>query len=120
MSTDNAKDYADSLVAGIEADCEAGNPFGISEGYGDTPEGEPVEAYDYLEDVLDIQYIVNSDRTYRGARILVGFGGPNVWINTQTGNLEVSWWSAPEYRGLPTEFITELDNALEELWEMGA
>src|SRR5690606_26586393 len=109
----NASEYADSIASQVEADCEAGNPFGVSEGYGDTPEGEESSAYDYLEDVLDIQYTVTSDRQYRSARILIAFGGPNAWVDTRTGQLEVSWWSTPEYRDLPNEFVSALDEALE-------
>ena len=47
-------------------------------------------------------------------------GGPNVWINTLTSNLEVAWWSEMVYRDLPEDFISGLDDALSELWEMGA
>ena len=32
-------------------------------------EGEPVHGFDYLEDVLDIQYIVTSEKQYIGARV---------------------------------------------------
>ena len=76
-------------------------------------------AYDYLSDggALDIKYIVNSDGTYSSALVCIAFGGPTAWINTRTHNLEVAWWSAPEYRELPREFITQLDDALAELWE---
>ena len=48
-------------------------------------------AGDYLKDVLDINYIINRDRTYKGARILVAFGGPNIWIDTSKGIVEGFW-----------------------------
>ena len=118
--TNNAAEYADSILSQIEEGVSNGAPFGISEGYGDVPEGQELGAYDYLEGILDIQYIVNSDRTYRGARVCIAFGGPTAWINTQSGQLEVAWWSAPEYRRLPGDFIDALDDALSELWDMGA
>lgn len=52
------------------------------------------DAFQYLEGVLDIQYVVASDRkTLLGARLLVAFGGPNIWINTHTKAVEGSWWS---------------------------
>jgi len=50
-------------------------------------------AFDYLQDALDIQYIVDSKKEYLGARILVTFGGPNIWINTQYNEVEGYWWS---------------------------
>ncbi len=55
-------------------------------------EGE-FSAFDYLQDALDIEYIVASDRkTLLGARVLVAFGGPNIWVNTRTNTVEGHWW----------------------------
>ena len=119
----NATDYADSIAREIEENVNAGYPFGIStEDYPilDREIGEEGTAMDYLSDVLDIQYVVTSDRQYKGARVCIAFGGPTAWINTLTSQLEVAWWSEPVYRDLPREFIDALDEALEELWEMGA
>ena len=48
--------------------------------------------FEYLKDVLDIQWITNQDKTYRGARVLVAFGGPNIWVNTQSSEVEGYWW----------------------------
>lgn len=119
----NATEYADSIANQIREDCDAGTPFGIVSDDNpviDRENGDEVTAYDYLSDVLDIQYIVSGDRTYLAARICIAFGGPTAWINTQTRQLEVAWWSAPEYRDLPAVFVDALDAELEELWEMGA
>lgn len=114
----NATDYADSLAAQIQEDCDNSTPFGIAEEtYGDYEQGDELTAYDWLESALDIQYLVSSDRQYHSARVLIAFGGPNAWVDTRTGNLEVSWWSAPEYRELPAAFIDALDEALSEFWE---
>jgi hypothetical protein len=119
----NASEYADSLIETINANDAAGSPFGIVSD--ETPvldreNGDEIDGFDYLQDALDIQYIVSGDREYRGARVLVAFGGPNAWLNTLTGQLEVSWWSAPEYRELPAAFTRALNDALEDLWRMGA
>lgn len=119
----NASDYADSLSEELWALSEAGTPFGVCSDDNpilDRENGEEGSAMDYLADALDIQYIVDSDRKYRAARVLIAFGGPNAWINTLTSQLEVAWWSATEYRNLPSDFINGLDDALEELWGMGA
>lgn len=123
MSENLAADYADSIAEHIRANCDAGTPFGIAteDGPVDGREtGEEISASDYLDDLLDIQYIVSSDHTYRAARICITLGGPTAWINTMTEQLEVAWWSATEYRDLPREFIEALDEALEEYWDMGA
>lgn len=119
----NATDYADSIARDIEANVTAGHPFGISteeEPILDREIGEGGTAMDYLSDVLDIQYVVTGDRQYLGARVCIAFGGPTAWINTRTSQLEVAWWSEPVYRDLPRAFVDGLDEALEELWDMGA
>lgn len=136
MAIESAADYADSLAAGIERNAEAGAPFGLihqeteertddAEAFASFHDDEEspyaeASALDYLRDSLDIQYTVTSDRQYRSARVLIAFGGPNAIIDTRTGELEVTWWSAPVTRSLPREFVSGLDDALEELWEMGA
>lgn len=119
MTTTTATDYAEDLAERIELDTANGTPFGIREdndGYGDA--GEEFTAYDYLGDALDIEYRVSSDGTYRSAKVLIGYGGPNVWIDTYTCSLVVAWWSAPVSKDLPTQFIDQLDEALSELWSM--
>lgn len=120
----NATDYADSIAHEIEANVTAGHPFGVStEDWPilDREIGEEGTAMDYLSDVLDIQYVVTGDRQYRGARVCIALGGPTAWIDTMTSQLEVAWGAYdPVYRDLPREFVNGLDDALEELWDMGA
>lgn len=77
-------------------------------------DGEQMSAYDYLQDALDIEYIVNGKGEYLGARVLVAFGGPNIWINTRTGTVEGAWW-ADRANASFTDNIG-LDDALSELW----
>lgn len=73
-------------------------------------------AYDWLEGALDIEYIVGSDREYRGARVLVAFGGPNIWVDTRRGVVEGHWWlddATAAYND-----ALGLDDALAEYWEV--
>lgn len=88
----------------------------LSEGFADevNDDGEPMGAFDYLQDALDIEYIVNSKGEYLGARVLVAFGGPNIWVNTRTGTVEGAWWSDRATANF-TDGIG-LDDALSELW----
>ena len=76
-------------------------------------EGE-FSAFDYLQDALEIEYIVNSKKEYLGARVLVAFGGPNIWINTRTKTVEGSWWSDSASASFQDNI--GLDEALEELF----
>lgn len=114
MNDKLASDYADSLIEGIRANVDAGYPFGY-----DAERGEEIEAvlsaYDYLEDALDILYVVTSNKEYRGAMIQIAWGGPGAWIDTTDRTLTVSWGDKA-VRYLPSEFIDALDEALAELW----
>lgn len=136
MSTSTAQEYAQQFAEQVWERAREGAPFGLvnneTEEWTDDAEAyvsflddenttyREASASDYLNDVLDFQYIVNADRTYRAGRVLVGFGGPNVWIDTLAGVVEVTWWSGPVTRSLPASFVDGLDEALSELWDEGA
>ena len=74
----------------------------------------PMSGYDYMSDVLDIEYRVGSEREYRSAEILVGFGGPNIWIDTKTQTVEGRWGS--DSFSCPYIDNMGLDEACEELF----
>lgn len=77
--------------------------------------GEYLTAFDYLQEALDIEYIVASDRkTLLGARVLVAFGGPNIWVNTRTNTVEGYWWG--ESASATFTDSIGLDDALEDLF----
>lgn len=125
MSINNATDYADYLAASITRDGLGVIDTETDQWYcnAEDAEAQGVEdyteasGYDYLSDVLDIEYIVSADKTYKAARILIAFGGPNAWINTQTHQLEVAWWSETVYVDLPASFCDQLDDWLAEYYE---
>lgn len=133
MSITTATEYAQSIADQITARTNAGYPFGVRhvvsdeefvslddalEEFPNSPESDftDASAMYYLEDVLDINYILNADRTYKAARICIAFGGPTAWINTLTSEVEAAWWSETVRVELPREFIEQLDYALEVLF----
>ena len=66
--------------------------------------------YDYIaENVLDVTYIINGDKTYRAVELCIGFGGPNVYIDTRTQELQLYWGSNHETLPLPENVCDELD-----------
>ena len=90
----------------------------IEQGFDDDElnyDDEPMTAFDYLQDALDIEYIVNGKREILGARILVAFGGPNIWINTRTKQVEGYWWGDKCIMSYDQDNIG-LDDAIETLW----
>ncbi len=77
-------------------------------------DGEPISAFDYLQDSLDIEYVVDRNGNCIGGRILVAFGGPNIWIDTRRNSVDGYWWN--ERASATFEDSIGLDEALEELW----
>jgi len=76
---------------------------------------EPYTARDYVFDALDIEYYIGSDGEYRGARLLVTFGGPNIWVDVKTNYVE-GYWGMDSY-SCPFDDNMGLDDACRELWE---
>jgi len=74
-----------------------------------------ISGFDYLTDILDIEYILGSDKQYLGARILVAFGGPNIWINTRTQQVEGYWWEESCIMGYSSDEM-DVDGAAQELF----
>ena len=76
--------------------------------------GEYPNAFDYLSDALDLEYVRDSQGNYRGAIVLVAFGGPNIRIDTRWKEVRGAWGSdrctVPYHRD-----ELGLNHALEEL-----
>lgn len=74
-----------------------------------------IGAYEYLNDVLDIEYVVSGSKEYLGARVLVAFGGPNIWINTRTNEVQGYWGGEQCIRHF--DDVLGIDDVLREFWE---
>jgi len=48
-------------------------------------------ASSWMEGTYDIRYLVDSSKRYLGAEILVAGGGPTIWVNTWTKEVEGYW-----------------------------
>ena len=66
-----------------------------------------------MEGVYEIEWITFQDHSYKSARLMVAGGGPNIWVNTQTGTVDGYWGCDKVSHG----FIDNigLDDYLEEL-----
>ena len=56
----------------------------------DITEGKE-DASQWMEDVYDIRYLVDQEKRYLGAQLMVAGGGPTIWVNTWTSEVEGSW-----------------------------
>ncbi len=79
----------------------------------ETGERHEETASEWMEDVYDIEWITFRDHSYKAARLLVAGGGPNIWVNLQTGTVD-GYWASDR---ITEPFIDNigLDEYLEEL-----
>ena len=49
------------------------------------------DTHKWMEGVYDIEWITFRDHSYKAARLLVAGGGPNIWVNLQTQEVEGYW-----------------------------
>lgn len=70
---------------------ESGSLVELSE---NDDEHEPATLWDFFNDALDIKWEVSRSSgklEVCGGRVMVGFGGPNIWVTNNS--VEVYWWS---------------------------
>lgn len=87
----------------------------INSGQYETESEEGCTAFDYLQDALDFQWITSNELEFLGARVLVAFGGPNIWIDTRRGEVEGYWWGSYAKAEIHSDPMG-LNDALEDLY----
>lgn len=56
-------------------------------------EPDEVGVYDYFSDALDLEYRISSNGDFRSVKVMVACGGPNIFIDTATKQVELYWWT---------------------------
>lgn len=89
------------------------------ERYGDddTEDLEDLEdgtLWNYFNDVSDIEYTVNARKEYVAVRLLVAYGGPNIYIDTKSGYVELYWWTETARYPIDRDVINEIDSIFED------
>lgn len=77
---------------------------------------ETVTLYDYFSDVYDIEYILDSNREIIGARFLVAYGGPNIWVDSRRGVVSLNWWNESGEAYMSGAVCDALNNFADELF----
>ena len=57
----------------------------------DITEGDGTSASEFIDTTYDIRYLVDREKCYMGCELLVAGGGPTIWVNTWTNEVEGSW-----------------------------
>ena len=72
-----------------------------------------ISADKWMDGVYDIEWTTHRDHEYRAARLLVAGGGPTIWVNTMTDNVE-GYWGTDKVKHHYSDQIN-LDNYLLEM-----
>ena len=57
----------------------------------DISNGDGTSASEFMDTTYDIRYIVDREKRYYSAEMLVAGGGPTIWVNLNTGYVEGYW-----------------------------
>lgn len=85
----------------------------------DDPEDlEPYTLYEYLCDVewYDVEYRIGGDGKYRSVQLMIACGGPNIYIDTQSKQVELYWWGERANYPLDYDICDEIDSIFEEMY----
>lgn len=79
---------------------------------------DPFGILDYFTGALDIEYHSRGRGAddYAGVRIMVAFGGPNIYVDTKRGCVELFWWNEYARCDLWNETRYAIDEIFEEFW----
>lgn len=98
---------------GVKLDC------GCMIDIDDLDDLDEVSMYDYFEDrIYDIGYTIGGDFDYRGARVMIACGGPNIYINTNNKRVELYWWGDTAYAALSDRAVDAIDAYFEDGYNM--
>jgi hypothetical protein len=74
-----------------------------------------ISGMDYIFDSMETNYITDGCNGFLGARFLVAFGGPNIWIDTHSQTVIGSWWGE-NYTASYNRDEMDINGAAEELF----
>ena len=82
----------------------------------DLDQDQDLPGYLSSNQIMDIKYVLDDNLDYVGSQLLVAFGGPNIWIDTQYKTVSGYWWGDDVIRAYWEDFIG-LDDHIKELYE---
>lgn len=93
---------------------------------GETMENDPADVWEqcdmwqYFDEgsVFDIEYRTGSKHeTPRSVCVMVACGGPNIYIDTEAGAVELYWWGDRAYYPLTRAAVEAVEEYFIELWD---
>lgn len=80
---------------------------------------EPYSMADYFDEVYNIDYVVTmygGELSYKSVKVMIAFGGPNVYVDTETGTVDLYWWDERGTARIDRDTVEEIDYYFEELF----
>lgn len=71
---------------------------------------------EYLEDILDLKFIIDAHGDIQGVELAVSLGGPNIYINTYENQVQVYWGGREDWdidnniANAVTDYFSEIYN----------
>lgn len=82
----------------------------------DPDDWEQLSVWDFLGDCYDVEYRCSSSRELRSVAVMVACGGPNIYLDTASKDVELYWWSERARYPLSYEAVEAIDEWAEEVW----
>ena len=72
--------------------------------------------WDYFKDCYDIEYTCDAGKEYKAVRIMIACGGPNIYVNTRSGDVELYWWTESARYPMDRSVIVAIDEYFEDYY----
>ena len=93
---------------GVKLDC------GCKVDIDDLDDLDKVDVWTYLRDrTYDVKYTVDGDFDFVCVRAMIAFGGPNIFIDTSNGRVELYWGSSKAEAALSDDAVVAIDEYFE-------
>jgi predicted RNA-binding Zn-ribbon protein involved in translation (DUF1610 family) len=83
---------------------------------GSVDDWETLSLWEFFSDAYDIEYRCDSRKEYRSVRIMVACGGPNIYIDTASKDVELYWWTESARYPISYDAVEIIDEWAEEYW----
>ena len=73
---------------------------------------------EYFDDMLDVEFSVDTRMRLRGVRVTLALGGPGIWLDTNTGEIRAAWGSTKYTFEIPTTMCDQINDYYEEMFDL--
>ena len=77
---------------------------------------EPASLFDYFNDYLDVDYILDNQKQFKAVRVMITCGGPNIFIDSYCGEVQLYWWGERATAELSSDICDEINEIFREFY----